>query len=116
MLSRMDPSCATLWVKSIDWRWPPGLVRRCRKTKMLHGKRPSKRTRIGSKAALVLLAAALMVCSEAEVPAAQVAPIGSQSSVGTTLPRDFPVIFALTSGFRSSGSERSHRVPVVTFP
>ena len=60
---------------------------------MLHGKVPRSRlTRIGTKGLFCVLTAALMVCWEAGVSAAQPAPSGSQSSVETTLPADFPVI------------------------
>jgi pimeloyl-ACP methyl ester carboxylesterase len=60
---------------------------------MLHGKGArSRHTRKATTAVFCVLAAALMVCSGAGVSAAQLAPISSQSSVGTTLPTDFPVI------------------------
>src|SRR5262249_2511356 len=94
-------------------------IRRVCKTKMLHGEGSrSRHTWIGTKAAYVVLAAAFMLCSEAGVSAAPFGPIGSQSSVGTTLPTDFPVIVnpylgvpVVGFGSKLPGSRR--HVPVI---
>ena len=86
---------------------------------MLHGKVPRSRlTRIGTKGLFCVLTAALMVCWEAGVSAAQPAPSGSQSSVETTLPADFPVIInpylgVPVIGFGSKLSSSQRHVPVI---
>ena len=86
---------------------------------MLHGKVPRSRlTRIGTKGLFCVLTAALMVCWEAGVSAAQPAPSGSQSSVETTLPADFPVIInpylgVPVIGFGSKLPSSRRHVPVI---
>ena len=86
---------------------------------MLHGKLPrSRNTRTGTKAIFCVLAAALMLWWESGVSAAQLAPTGSQASVGTTLPTDFPVIInpylgVPVIGFGSKLPSSRRHVPVI---
>jgi len=85
---------------------------------MLHGRENSRSNRIGTKVLFCLLTTALMVRSEAGTAAGQVAPIGSPSSVGTTLPPDFPAIInpylgvpVIGFGSKLPGSRR--HIPVI---
>src|SRR6516162_9245006 len=93
-------------------------IRRVR-DEMLHGERPRLRNkRIGTKVLFAGLVAALMVCPEAGMSAAQPAPIGSGSSLGTTLPTNFPVIInpylgVPVIGFGSKLPSSRRHVPVI---
>src|SRR5215467_6999244 len=86
---------------------------------MLHGKiSRSGHTWTGRKAVFCVLVTALMVCWEAGVSVAQLAPTASQSSVGTTLPRNFPVIInpylgVPVIGFGSKLPSSRRHVPVI---